>query len=199
MRTLLSQPVLHSLLTRLIGGALLLLPCSALADPQVHAGVTVGGGARDLRDDTRGVFHLGATADVILFRRKQTDVGFGPYVQLATASFQTFESGLGASLLLPTRGPVFILSAAPHLRVGARSIDPLRPLGTGPVDVGATATLFFGSRSYNFHSTYGYQLGVFVEGRQGFTSRQTEIYGGLHVDVAILAMPVVLLVQALRK
>lgn len=199
MRTLLSQPVLHTLLKHLACAALVLAPCSALADPQVHAGVTVGGGARDLRDDVRGVFHLGATADVLLFRRKQTDIGFGPYVQLATASFQTFESGVGASLLLPTGGPVFLLSAAPHLRVGARLSDPLRPLDASAVDLGATATLFFGSRSYNFHSVYSYQLGVFIEGRQGFTSRQTEIYGGVHVDLAVLAMPVVFLVQSLRK
>lgn len=160
----------------------------AAADPQVHTAVTAGGGARDLRDDARGVFHLGAWTDVLFFRKKQRDVGFGPHLQLATASFQSFETGLGASLLLPTGGPVFILSAAPHLRIAGGSVDP-----------GATATVFFGSRSYNFHSAYGYQLGVFVEGRQGFGSRQTEVYGGLHVDLAILALPVVLLAQSFRN
>ncbi len=161
---------------------------SAAAEPQVHAAVTAGGGARDLRDDARGVFHMGVWSDVLFFRRKQTDVGFGPHLQLATASFQTFESGLGASLLLPTGGPVFILSAAPHLRVAQ-----------GVVDAGATGTVFFGARSYNFSSVYGFQAGVFVEGRQGFTSRQTELYGGLHLDTAILALPFVLLVQAVRN
>lgn len=190
MFRLLPERILHTALSgrcALILAALL-VPAVAAADPQVHAGVTVGGGVRDVRDDLRGVFHLGATGDVLFLRKKQTDVGLGPHLQVATASFQSFETGLGASLLLPTSGPVFILSAAPHLRV----FD-------GKVDAGATGTLFFGSRSYNFHSVYGYQLGVFVEGRQGFTSRQTELYGGLHVDVAVLAMPVVFLVQALRN
>lgn len=161
---------------------------SASAEPQVHAAVTAGGGARDLRDEARGVLHLGLWSDVLFFRRKQSDVGFGPHVQLATASFQSFESGLGASLLLPTGGPVLILSAAPHLRVAR-----------GVVDAGATGTVFFGSRSYNFSSVYGFQAGLFVEGRQGFTSRQTELYGGVHLDTAILALPVVLLVQAMRN
>lgn len=149
---------------------------------------------RDLRDDVRGVFHLGAWADTIFLRRKQTDVGLGPYVQLATASFQTFEAGGGAALLLPTGGPVFIVSAGPHFRVDGDA----RP-GAATTDVGAAARLFFGSRSYNFSSVYGYQAGVFVEGRQGFTSRQTEVIGGLHLDLAIVALPVVFLVQALRN
>ena len=179
-------------MTRLRVAAVVALLCftshPAWADPQVHAAVTAGGGVRDLRDDVRGMVHVGAWADVLFFRRKQTDVGFGPYLQLATASFQTFETGLGASLLLPTGGPVFILSAAPHFRVA-----------NGTVDAGATGTLFFGSRSYNFSSAYGYQAGVFVEARQGFTSRQTEVYGGLHLDVAVLALPFVFLAQALRN
>ena len=163
------------------------LPHEARAEPQVHGAVTAGGGARDLRDDVRGVFHLGGWADILFFREKQRDVGFGPHLQVATASFQSFETGLGASVLLPTGGPVFILSAGPHLRVAHGTVDP-----------GATATVFFGSRSFNFHSPYGYQLGVFVEGRQGITSRQTEIYGGLHIDLAILALPAVLLAQSFR-
>lgn len=171
-----------------LGAVLFFSAGAASADPQVHAALTAGGGARDLRDDVRGVFHLGAWTDVLFFRQKQTDVGFGPHLQLATASFQTFETGLGASLLLPTGGPVFILSAAPHFRVA-----------NGSVDAGATGTLFFGSRSYNFSSVYGYQAGVFVQGRQGFTSRQTEVYGGVHVDVAILALPLVFLAQAIRN
>lgn len=168
--------------------ALLICPAVAAADPQTHAAITVGGGARDLQDETKGLFHLGGWADVLFFRQKQRDVGFGPHLQLATGSFRSFEAGLGASLLLPTGGPVFILSAAPHLRVAEGSVDP-----------GATATIFFGSRSYNFHSAYGYQLGVFVEGRQGFTSRQSELYGGLHMDVQILALPAILIAQAFRN
>lgn len=170
-----------------VGVALALLPSVASADPQVHGGVTVGGGVRDLRDDTKGLFHLGGWTDVMFFRQKQRDVGFGPHLQLATGSFRSFETGLGASLLLPTGGPVFILSAAPHLRVAGGSVDP-----------GATATLFFGSRSYNFHSVYGYQLGVFIEGRQGFSSRQSELYGGVHIDLQVLALPFVLIAQAFR-
>ena len=179
--------------------AVLTVARSVLAEPQVHAAVTVGGGVRDLRDDVRGVFHLGAWTDVVFLRRKQTDVGLGPHLQLATASFQTVEAGLGGSLLLPTSGPVFILSAGPHVRIGSPQ-GLADPLGGGrSADVGATARIFFGSRSYNFSSLYGYQLGVFVEGRRGFTSRQTEVYGGLHLDVSILALPFVLLAQGLRN
>jgi hypothetical protein len=181
-------PAVRAVWATAVAAFFVLASREAAADPQVHAAVTAGGGVRDLRDDPRGVFHLGAWTDVLFFRRKQTDVGFGPHLQLATASFQSFETGLGASLLLPTGGPVFILSAAPHFRVA-----------NGTVDAGATATIFFGSRSYNFSSIYGYQLGGFIEGRQGFTSRQTELYGGLHVDVAILALPFVFLAQALRN
>lgn len=171
-----------------LGLVVALLPRPAQADPQWSVALTGAVGARDLRDEVRPVVQLGGWADVLFLRQRNNQMALGPYVNLLTGSFRSFEAGGGVSWLLPVGGPVFILSAGPHLRVGDGSTLP-----------GLTGNLFFGSRSFNFHSSYGYSLGIYAQGRHGLgDSRQAELTGGVQADVMVLALPFLLLANAFR-
>jgi hypothetical protein len=62
-----------------------------------------------------------------------------------------------------------------------------------------SAALFFGSRGYNFHSWYGLTAGLFVQTRSSLgASHDTDIIGGLEVDLAAFAMPLIFLYNALK-
>jgi hypothetical protein len=173
----------------LVGLGSLFVPASASADPQISVGVTVGGGAADLRTAPRGVFHLGIHGDVLFFRKRDRDMAFGPYVEALTVAFDTFEAGGGVSWLVPIFEHVpFVLSAGAHARGG--------PGGWFP---GVSTTLWGGSRSLNFDSVYGLAIGLFVQGRYGFgDARQADILGGLQIDGEVFVLPFLLLANAFR-
>lgn len=158
----------------------LLTATIAAADPQTSVGLIVGGGAADLRTEPRAVFHMGVHGDVLFFRKRDRDFAFGPYVEILSVAFDTFEAGGGVSWLIPMSDPIpLVLSAGAHARGG--------PGGWFP---GVSATIWAGSRSYNFHSAYGLAIGLFVEGRYGFgDARQADILGGIQLDGEIFALP----------
>jgi hypothetical protein len=55
---------------------------------------------------------------------------------------------------------------------------------------GAEGTLFFGSRSYNFHSWYGLAAGAFVQARWLPSSPETvDVVAGVQIDGELLLMP----------
>jgi hypothetical protein len=171
--------------------AALLASGSAQAAPQVNAGLTVGGGATDLRGDrAHGFFHLGARADVLFLRTRNRDMAVGPYVDFATAAFETLELGGGAEWLIP-------LSEGLPLVISAGLLERRAP--GYPFEPGAASTIFLGSRSYNFHSWYGLAAGFFVQGRYGFgDARQADILGGVQIDLTLFAYPFLLAYEALR-
>lgn len=174
----------------LVGLASLLVePAAARADPQISVGLTIGGGAADLRSAPRGVFHLGIHGDVLFFRKRDRDMAFGPYVEALTVAFDTFEAGGGVSWLVPVFEHVpFVLSAGAHARGGAGGWFP-----------GVSSTLWGGSRSLNFASVYGLAIGLFVQGRYGFGSaQQADILGGLQIDGEVFVLPFLLLANAFR-
>lgn len=140
----------------------------------------MGGGAADLRTEPRGVFHMGLHADILFLRKRDSDFAIGPYVELLTVAFDTFEPGGGISWLIPMSEPIpLVLSAGAHARGG--------PGGWFP---GLSATIWAGSRSYNYSSPYGLAIGLFVEGRYGFgDAQQADILGGLQIDGEIFALP----------
>lgn len=167
-----------------------LLPRAASARPQVSAGLTNGLGFTDLRagNGPRLAYQLGGRVDLLLLREGPRQMALGPYVDVATAAFDTFETGGGLSWLVPVDATAFILSAGALARTSRFGWEP-----------GVAATLFWGSRSYNYHSTYGIGLGLFAQGRYGFgDGRQSDAILGVQIDLEYLALPFVFAYQALR-
>jgi len=160
----------------------------ASAEPQFSAGLTLGPAFRHLRvGPVKPAFHLGGRADVLFFRSSQRDMGLGPYVELGTSGFDAFETGGGVSWLIPAGGTSFIASGGGAVRA-ASTVDPV-----------LTWSLFWGSRSYNFHSVYGFGVGLFAQGRYALgDSKAFDLVTGVQVDFAILALPFLLLVNAAR-
>ena len=65
---------------------------------------------------------------------------------------------------------------------------------------GLATTLFFGSRSYNFHSWYNLGLGIFVQARYGLgDAKQGELIFGAQIDFALLAYPFIFAYEAIRR
>jgi hypothetical protein len=159
------------------------------ANPQMSVGLTLGGGAANLRTRPLGVFHMGLRADVLLLRAHDKDMGIGPYVEALTVAFETFEVGGGVSWLIPVTEHVpLVLSAGAHARGYEGGWEP-----------GVEASLWMGSRSVNFESVYGLAIGVFVEGRYGLgQGQQADILGGVQLDLELFALPFVLLYNAVR-
>jgi hypothetical protein len=167
----------------------------AHAEPQISTSLTLGGGVLDLRADSprkpRAAFHLGAWADLMFGRSSIRDMGFGPYLQVDTAAFDTMNLGGGVSWLLPFGNLGLVTSAG-----------MVAHLERGDVQPAAAGTLFFGSKSYNYHSTYALTGGLFIQGRYGLGgpagAREASVVGGLQVDFVVLALPFVYAYQALR-
>ncbi|EYF03593.1 hypothetical protein [Chondromyces apiculatus] len=166
---------------------------AARADPQGTAALTVGlagvGAERALWDTT--VFHLGVRGDVLFLRDGPRDIGLGPYAEVLTHAFDELQLGGGASLLLPVSETMpLVLSAGAYGRSGEARYG---------FEPGLAASIFWGSRSYNFHSSYGMAGGLLVQGRVGLgSSGESAVVIGAQLDLAILTMPVVLLVNALK-
>ena len=82
------------------------------------------------------------------------DMAVGPYLDFATHAFDTVETGGGIEWLIPVveDSLPFVLSAGAF----ARRAPSL------PWEPGIATTLFFGSRSYNFHSIYGLAAGLLM-------------------------------------
>ena len=174
-----------------LGGALG-APRASRAAPQANFGLTVGGAATDVRTNgPRAAFHLGGRADVLFLRSRNRDMAVGPYVDIATAAFDTIELGGGVEWLLPvTEGFPLVVSAG--------LLERRAPMfGWEP---GAESTVFFGSRGYNFTSWYGLAAGLFVQARYGFgDGKQTDLIAGAQLDLSLFAYPFLLAYEALRR
>jgi hypothetical protein len=171
--------------------ASVLATARAQADPQASVGLTVGAEARDAvgPDPLRGAFHLGGRASVLFLRNRGADMAIGPYVDVATESFHDTDLGAGAEWLIPLRDDLpLVVSAGLLERDGdGRSWTP-----------GMENTVFFGSRSFNFHSWYGLAAGLFVQSRWIPSSPSTlDLVFGLQIDGELLALPWVFLYEAI--
>jgi hypothetical protein len=176
-----------------VGVAALGWSSTAAADPQVSIGVTTGWVLQDAfgPGSSSGAFHVGARADVLLLRNRGDQMAIGPYVDAATASLHDFDAGGGLEWLLPIRDDLpIVVSAGALLRNGeGHSWAP-----------GLEGTVFFGSRSYNFHSLYGFALGVFAQTRWiPSPPAVADMVFGVQIDGEFLAMPSMLIISALRN
>jgi hypothetical protein len=174
-----------------VAAILLWGPCAG-ADPQASAGLTVGGVVENAVGPapTGGAFHLGGRASVLFLRNQGTDMAIGPYLDVATASFHNVDLGAGAEWLLPVRDDLpLVLSAGGFWRDGdGRAWSP-----------GMEGTLFFGSRSYNFHSWYGLAAGLFAQTRWVPSSPSTlDLVFGVQIDGELLVLPALLIYEAIR-
>jgi hypothetical protein len=165
----------------------------AAADPQASIGLTIGGAVDDVigPSPASAAFHLGGRASVLFLRNRGSDMAIGPYLDVATASFHDIDLGAGGEWLLPVRDDLpLVLSAGAFWRNGDdRSWTP-----------GMEGTVFFGSRSYNFHSWYGLAAGVFAQSRWIPSSPSTlDLVFGVQIDGELLALPALLIYEAIRR
>jgi hypothetical protein len=166
---------------------------SARADVQGTAGLTIGaaGTGVDRKIWDRTVFHMGLHADVLFGRSRSTHFGLGPYVELFTNALDEVQFGGGVSGLLPVLDPFpLVLSVGAYGRKGDDDYG---------VEPGVAAELFWGTRSYNFHSNYVMTAGIIAHMRYGLgPSRETSIIVGAQLDFAALGLPLVFLINAVR-
>jgi hypothetical protein len=176
----------------LMAALLTLATTHAEAAPQVSAGLTTGAALTDMRasNGPRLAYHLGGRLDVLLLRERAGTMAFGPYIDVATAAFDTFETGGGLEWLLPAGDTAFILSAGGFARTSRFGWEP-----------GAAGTVFWGSRSFNYHSTYSLGAGLFLQGRYGLAGdgRQADVILGAQIDLQYLALPFLFAYEALAR
>jgi hypothetical protein len=169
-----------------------LLPGVAFGAPQASVGLTAGGA---IETSASSAAHadglLGVRADVLFGRARGTDMALGPYVELATLGFGNVDGGAGLAWLLPVRDDLpLVLSAGPFLR------DEYGHSWSA----GMETTLFFGSRSYNFHSWYGLAAGVFAQTLWVPTaSGEADFVLGTRIDGELLVLPWLLLAGLFRQ
>jgi hypothetical protein len=189
-----------------LSGALLIAPL-AHAEPQGNGALTIGGAAiggvgYEKRYFNHPAFHLGLRGDVLFFRDKPGDFGFGPYVELNTMAFRELQFGGGASVLLPiTKSFPFVASLGAFGRYGNnRSLpDPNGETHTFGLEPGVTGSLFWGLRGFNYTAHYELAAGLSVGWRHGFgESKETALLVALHLDLAALGLPFVALVNLIR-
>jgi hypothetical protein len=136
------------------------------------------------RQSTR--FCNGLLGDVLFFRNKNRDWGFGPYLDVTTAGFWDARWGGGATVLVPVTEN-FPLAFSVGL-----SEHALR----GPALMAST---FFGARSYNFEGSYNWALGVFASAARDLGDRHESLLSvGLEVDGFFVIAPFLLAASALR-
>jgi hypothetical protein len=171
-----------------LGGALLfaatlLAAESAQASPQWNASALTGVcglGSEDHYWD-RTCFYNGLRADVLFGRSRNSDFAVGPFAGLATAGFDDLRLSGGGSFLIPlTAYFPLVLSASGY----ERHEDEWTP--------GVSGWLFFGSRSYNFHSSYVMAGGILLGLEHDVGGpKQNTIFVGAQIDALILALPFV--------
>lgn len=163
--------------------------CPARAEPQANAALTLGvAGISQKLWWTDTTVHVGSRADVLLGRTDSRDFGVGPFVEVLS-NLPDIQLGGGASVLLPVHSCLpLVLSSGGYARHASTS-------GWQP---GVSAQLFWGSRSYNFDSAYVMAGGLMVQVRHGLgDSQERSIVLAVHVDGEALALPLLLLYEAL--
>lgn len=168
----------------------------AYAEPQVSIGVMGGAVMSEIRGpDLKASFpHFGALlgirGDVLLGRSNGRSFGVGPFVDVSTARFDDIQLTGGVSALLPLFSALpIVLSGGLLARSSARGLESAW-----------MTEIFFGSRSYNFHSIYNMTNGIFFSYRSGIGgSAQGDMILGLRIDGEIIALPFLLLRGAFKS
>jgi hypothetical protein len=170
--------------------ATLLASEAASASPQWNASALTGicGLGAESSYWQRSCWYNGLRADVLFGRSRDSDFAIGPFTQLATAGFDDLRLSGGGSFLIPATSYFpLVLSASGY----ARHEDAWTP--------GISGWLFFGSRSYNFHSSYVMAGGLLfgIEHDVG-GPKQNAIFVGAQIDGLILALPFIAAYQWIK-
>lgn len=171
------------------------------AMPQANAGLTLGGAAvRSEGEPWHPELQLGLRGDVLFGRDHVGTFGVGPYGEIGTLAFNQLQVETGASLLLPVHElfPV-VVSLGTFGRIGPVPVPDGLPLGDTTFEPGVSGSLFWGNRSFNFHSSYVMAAGLLVSYRQSLgPSRESALVLSAQLDLAVLTLPVVMLIDVLR-
>ncbi len=176
---------------------------AAASPPQVAVGITVGaaGVGKDKRiwDDT--VFHLGARGDVMFGRDGSKGFGIGPYLEVLTHDFGELQTGAGASFLIPVSElfPI-VISGGGYMRIPWQDGTGALAGKSHGIEPGVAATLFFGTRSFNFHGSYELTAGLLGQVRFGLgESHESSFVVAAQIDLAALWIPWVFVIHALQE
>jgi hypothetical protein len=183
--------VLRLLGSLIAGLSVLVVATSAGARPQISSGLTNGAAFTDLRAENgpRVAYHLGGRLDLLFGREGPHDMAVGPYLEVLTAGFDTLETGGGVAWLVPTGSAGFVFSGGGFARTSRFGLEP-----------GAAATIYWGSRSYNFHSSYAISAGFFAQGRYGLgEGHQADAIVGVQLDLVYLALPWMFAYEAITR
>lgn len=164
---------------------------NAGAHPQIASSLTTGAALTDLRFEhgPRVAYHLGGRFDVLFLREAPGDMAIGPYVDVATHAFDTFETGGGLSWLVPAGATAFVFSGGGFGRAAGFGFEP-----------GVAGTIFWGSRSYNYHSIYGIGVGLIAQGRYGLgDGKQADAILGVQIDLQYFALPFLFAYEAITR
>ena len=157
--------------------------------PQANAGLAVGL-ARVTGEGSAPAtpVSLGIRGDVLFGRNGPHAWGVGPALGIGTYRFRDLELQAGASVLVPIHEYLpLVFSAGPYTR------------RAGTWDPGAYASVFWGSRSFNYDGDYGLAVGIVVEGRAGFGDvRERTLLVAAHLDLQVLVLPVLMAINAFR-
>jgi hypothetical protein len=165
----------------------------AEASPQISSTLVIGAAANGDRshlwDSTD--FATGLRGELLLGRGRDADFGVGPYLEaLTTTAFSDVQLGGGATLLAPVHSylPLTLSAGAYAKRTGAWGWQP-----------GLMAELFWGSHGYNYDTMYALTAGIFAGARYGVgSSRDVSVLLGARVDLEFLALPLILVWNAIR-
>ena len=163
----------------------------ARADPQWTVGL-IGGGAWGTPFGARGPdagFFGGVHGDVLLGQQRNTGVAVGPYARVTSLAFEDVRLSGGASVLLPLwSGVPLVLSGGGVWRSGA-----------GGSAAGFEVWGFWGFRSHNFHDDYSLANGLVLGWQRELAGGGSTLVVGAQLDAAVLALPVLLLYEAVRR
>lgn len=164
--------------------SVLLLAPTVAAYPQWNLGLSLGAGA-----------HLAPPVDreVLITAAVRTDATFGartPYAWRAglfgavgTTDFVALDAAAGGVLHIPVN-PTF------PVLVSLGAVVDLAPTPGRP---GVLGRLWWGTRSLNYHSSYGMAAGLWVEGRYRPGEGTADVLGGIDLDLRVLTLPFVML------
>ena len=114
-------------------------------------------------------------------------MAFGPYVDVTTAAFDTFEGGGGIAWLVPTGSTAFVFSGGGFARTSRFGWEP----GVAGTSSGARGATTSTRRTPS-------ASGLFAQGRYGLgDGKQGDAIVGVQLDLEYLALPFVLAYQAL--
>lgn len=181
------RPVRFGIALATAAGAAL-APRVTQAEPQWNAGAVTAACLRGSNDEVfeSAAFCGGFRGDILFGRSGTQDLGVGPMVGVGTAAFDDLRLTLGGSALLPVLEDFPVVVSLGGL---------VRDAG----DLGAEASLFWGVRSYNFHSAWNFAAGLSLGAQRTFGDEPDNVlWLGLQIDGLVFALPVLLLVGALE-